>query len=330
LSGEKGVILSGMRPTGKLHLGNLFGALENWVKLQDEYRCFFCIVDWHALTTAYEESLNIKANVREMVLDWLSCGIDPEKSVVFKQSDVKEHAELHLLLSMITPLSWLERVPTYKEQLQQIEGRNLATYGFLGYPLLQAADILLYKADAVPVGEDQAPHIEFTREVARRFNYLYDQKVFPEPATILNEYKLVPGLDNRKMSKSYNNVIEISVSPEEIPSHVRKMITDPGRIRKNDPGNPQICSIYAFHRIFNQQELSKIEAACQEGQIGCVECKNNLSGYMQSYLAPIFEKRRELEKDPQAIDDLLAKGSEKAREVAAVTMQEVRSAIGLL
>lgn len=330
MSGKKGVILSGMRPTGKLHLGNLFGALENWVKLQDEYRCFFCIVDWHALTTAYEESLNIKANVREMVLDWLSCGIDPEKSVVFKQSDVKEHAELHLLLSMITPLSWLERVPTYKEQLQQIEGRNLATYGFLGYPLLQAADILLYKADAVPVGEDQAPHIEFTREVARRFNYLYDQKVFPEPATILNEYKLVPGLDNRKMSKSYNNVIEISVSPEEIPSHVRKMITDPGRIRKNDPGNPQICSIYAFHRIFNQQELSKIEAACQEGQIGCVECKNNLSGYMQSYLAPIFEKRRELEKDPQAIDDLLAKGSEKAREVAAVTMQEVRSAIGLL
>jgi tryptophanyl-tRNA synthetase len=330
LSGKKGVILSGMRPTGKLHLGNLFGALENWVKLQDEYQCFFCIVDWHALTTAYEESLNIKANVKEMVLDWLSCGIDPEKSVVFKQSDVKEHAELHLLLSMITPLSWLERVPTYKEQLQQLEGRNLATYGFLGYPLLQAADILLYKADAVPVGEDQAPHIEFTREVARRFNYLYDQKVFPEPATILNEYKLVPGLDNRKMSKSYNNVIEISVSPEEIPSHVRKMITDPGRIRKNDPGNPQICSIYAFHRIFNQQELSTIEAACQEGQIGCVECKNNLSGYMQSYLAPIFEKRRELEKDPQAINDFLAKGSEKAREVAAVTMQEVRSAMGLL
>lgn len=330
MSGKKGVILSGMRPTGKLHLGNLFGALENWVKLQDEYRCFFCIVDWHALTTAYEESLNIKANVREMVLDWLSCGIDPEKSVVFKQSDVKEHAELHLLLSMITPLSWLERVPTYKEQLQQLEGRNLATYGFLGYPLLQAADILLYKADAVPVGEDQAPHIEFTREVARRFNYLYDQKVFPEPATILNEYKLVPGLDNRKMSKSYNNVIEISVPPEEIPSHVRKMITDPGRIRKNDPGNPQICSIYAFHRIFNQQELSTIEAACQEGQIGCVECKNNLSGYMQSYLAPIFEKRRELEKDPQAINDFLAKGSEKAREVAAVTMQEVRSAMGLL
>jgi tryptophanyl-tRNA synthetase len=330
LSEKKGVILSGMRPTGKLHLGNLFGALENWVKLQDEYRCFFCIADWHALTTAYEESLNIKANVREMVLDWLSCGIDTEKSVVFKQSDVKEHAELHLLLSMITPLSWLERVPTYKEQLQQPEGRNLATYGFFGYPLLQAADILLYKADAVPVGEDQAPHIEFTREVARRFNYLYNQKVFPEPATILNEYKLVPGLDNRKMSKSYNNVIEISVPPEEIPSQVRKMITDPGRIRKNDPGNPQICSIYAFHRIFNQQELSKIEAACREGQIGCVECKNNLSGYMQSYLAPIFEKRRELEKDPQAIDDLLAKGSEKAREVAAVTMQEVRSAIGLL
>lgn len=327
---KKGIILSGMRPTGKLHLGNLFGALENWVRLQDEYRCFFCIVDWHALTTAYEESLNIKENVREMVLDWLSCGIDPEKSVVFRQSDVKEHAELHLLLSMITPLSWLERVPTYKEQLQQIEGRNLATYGFLGYPLLQAADILVYKANAVPVGEDQAPHIEFTRELARRFNYLYKRKVFPEPATILNEYKLVPGLDNRKMSKSYNNIIEISISPQEIPSRVRMMITDPGRIRKNDPGNPQICSIFAFHRIFNQQELNNIETICREGKIGCVECKSILSARMQKFLEPIFQKRRELEKDPNAIEDILNEGKEKAREVAASTLQEVRSAMGLI
>ncbi|NLK01178.1 MAG: tryptophan--tRNA ligase, partial [Clostridia bacterium] len=201
---KKGVIFSGMRPTGKLHLGNLFGALENWVNLQDEYNCFFCIVDWHALTTAYEDPATIQQNNEDLLLDWLSCGIDPEKSVVFLQSDVKEHAELHLLLSMLTPLSWLERVPTYKEQLQQISGRNLATYGFLGYPLLQAADILLYKANAVPVGEDQAPHIEFSRELARRFNYLYGKKVFPEPATILNEYKVVPGLDNRKMSKSYD------------------------------------------------------------------------------------------------------------------------------
>ncbi len=330
MSEKKDIILSGMRPTGKLHLGNLFGALENWVRLQDEYHCFFCVVDWHALTTAYEESLNIKENVREMVLDWLSCGIDPDKAVVFQQSDVKEHAELHLLLSMITPLSWLERIPTYKEQLQQIEGRNLATYGFLGYPLLQAADILVYKADAVPVGEDQAPHIEFTREVARRFNYLYDRKVFPEPATILNEYKVVPGLDNRKMSKSYNNVIEISIPPQEIPSRVRMMITDPGRIRKSDPGNPQICSIYAFHRIFNQLELKNIETACLEGQIGCVECKNILSGWMQKFLEPVFHKRRELEKDPQIIEDILNKGREKAREVARSTMQEVRSAMGLL
>lgn len=328
--GKKGIILSGMRPTGKLHLGNLFGALENWVKLQDDYRCFFCIVDWHALTTAYEESLNIKENVREMLLDWLSCGIDPQKSVVFRQSDVKEHAELHLLLSMITPLSWLERVPTYKEQLQQMEGRNLATYGFLGYPLLQAADILVYKANAVPVGEDQAPHIELTREVARRFNHLYKKKVFPEPATILNEYKLVPGLDNRKMSKSYNNIIEISISPQEIPLKVRMMITDPGRIRKNDPGNPQICSIFAFHRIFNQKELKDIESVCREGKIGCVECKNILSARMQNFLEPIYQKRRELENNLEIIEDILHEGKKKAQEVAASTLEEVREAMGLV
>ncbi|RJX23664.1 MAG: tryptophan--tRNA ligase [Dethiobacter sp.] len=330
MSEKKGIILSGMRPTGKLHLGNLFGALENWVKLQDEYQCFFCVVDWHALTTAYEEPSDVKENVKEMVLDWLSCGIDPEKAVVFRQSDVKEHAELHLLLSMVTPLSWLERIPTYKEQLQQIEGRNLATYGFLGYPLLQAADILIYKATAVPVGEDQAPHIEFTREIARRVNYMYNKKIFPEPATILNEYKLVPGLDNRKMSKSYNNVLEISIPPQEIPERVRMMITDPGRIRKSDPGNPEICSIYAFHRIFNQLEPESIETACRGGEIGCVECKKMLSGWMHKFLEPIFNKRQELEKNPQLVAEILEKGREKAQEVARNTMQEVRSAMGMV
>lgn len=326
---KKGTILSGMRPTGKLHLGNLFGALENWVKLQDEYHCFFSIVDWHALTTAYEDTGNIRNNIREMAIDWLSCGIDPEKSVIFKQSDVKEHAELHLLLSMITPLSWLERVPTYKEQLKQIEGRNLATYGFLGYPLLQAADILVYKADAVPVGEDQAPHIEFTREIARRVNYLYNKPIFPEPATILNEYKVVPGLDNRKMSKSYNNVIEISIPPKKISERVKMMITDPGRIRKNDPGNPEICSIYAFHRIFNATGLSDIEDSCRAGAIGCVECKKLLSGQMQNFLEPVHNRRRELENNPQLIDEILEEGRKKAVKVARKTMEEVRSAMGV-
>lgn len=326
---KKGVILSGMRPTGRLHLGNLFGALENWIRLQDEYQCFYCVVDWHALTTAYEEPWEIKDNVREMVIDWLSCGIDPEKSVVFRQSDVKEHAELHLLLSMITPLPWLERCPTYKEQLQQMEGRNLFTYGFLGYPLLQAADILIYKANAVPVGEDQAPHIELTREIARRFNHLYGKKVFPEPATILNEYKVVPGLDNRKMSKSYNNVIEISIPLEEIPSKVKMMITDPARIRKKDPGNPDICSVYALHRIFTPEGVEEIGKSCRGGEIGCVQCKNNLARKMQDYLEPISQKRKELEINPRKVDEILEEGRRKAQAVAQRTMEEVRSAMHL-
>lgn len=318
-----------MRPTGKLHLGNLFGALENWVKMQDEYDCFYCVVDWHALTTDYENPRKVGENVREMVMDWLSCGIDPQKAVVFKQSDVKEHAELHLLLSMLTPLSWLERVPTYKEQLHQIKGKNISTYGFLGYPLLQAADILVYKANAVPVGEDQAPHIELTREIARRFNYLYEQKIFPEPETLLNVYKVVPGLDNRKMSKSYNNIIEISIPLEEIPSRVRMMITDPGRIRKSDPGNPDICSVFAYHRIFNQDNPAEVEESCQKGSIGCVQCKTAVSTYMQNFLEPIYYKRRELEKNSQLVMDILAEGGKKARAVAQKTMEQVRQVMGL-
>lgn len=329
MSAKKGIILSGMRPTGRLHLGNLFGALENWVKMQDEYDCFYCVVDWHALTTDYENPRKVGENVREMVMDWLSCGIDPQKAVVFKQSDVKEHAELHLLLSMLTPLSWLERVPTYKEQLNQIQGKNISTYGFLGYPLLQAADILVYKANAVPVGEDQAPHIELTREIARRFNYLYEQKIFPEPETLLNVYKVVPGLDNRKMSKSYNNIIEISIPLEEIPSRVRMMITDPGRIRKSDPGNPDICSVFAYHRIFNQDNPAEVEESCKKGSIGCVQCKTAVSTYMQNFLEPIYYKRRELEKNSQLVMEILAEGGKKARAVAQKTMEEVRQVMGL-
>lgn len=330
MSAKKGIILSGMRPTGKLHLGNLFGALENWVKMQDVYDCFYCIADWHALTTDYENPQAIGENVRQMVMDWISCGIDPQKAVVFKQSDVKEHAELHLLLSMLTPLSWLERVPTYKEQLQQIQGKNISTYGFLGYPLLQVADILIYKADAVPVGEDQSPHIELTREIARRFNYLYQKKIFPEPETLLNIYKVVPGLDNRKMSKSYNNIIEISIPPEEIPARIKMMITDPGRIRKSDPGNPDICSVFAFHRIFNQDNLSEVEESCKKGEIGCVQCKGKVSTYMQNFLEPVYEKRRELERDPQLIAEILSEGGKKARATAQKTLEEVREVMGLV
>ncbi len=329
LAAKKGIILSGMRPTGRLHLGNLFGALENWINLQDQYDCYFCVVDWHALTTSYENPGNIQEDVREMVMDWLSCGIDPEKATLFKQSDVVAHAELHLLFSMLTPLSWLERCPTYKEQMQQMEGRNLATYGFLGYPLLQAADILIYKANAVPVGEDQAPHIELTREVARRFNYLYGKQVFPEPETLLNEFKTIPGLDKRKMSKSYNNYIEIAIAPEQIPQKVRMMITDPARIRKDDPGNPEICSVFAFQRIFNAREAATIAQECRDGAIGCVQCKNLLAGKMKEYLEPIYHRRKEIESKPQLVDEVLARGREQARRTAQTTMKEVRSAMGL-
>lgn len=329
MTGKKGTIFSGMRPTGRLHLGNLFGALDNWARLQDEYQCFYCIVDWHAMTTDYENPGQINNHVQEMVMDWLSCGIDPQRSVVFRQSDVKEHAELHLLLSMVTPLSWLERCPTYKEQLQQIEGRNIATYGFIGYPVLQAADILLYKANAVPVGEDQAAHLELTREIVRRFNYIYGKKVFPEPETLLNEYKVVPGLDRRKMSKSYENAIEIACLPDDIPKKVRMMITDPGRIHKNDPGDPSVCSVFSFHRIFNTEGVVDVEDSCRRGVIGCVQCKGNLSDLILKYMEPIHSHRRELEENIQRVTEVLEEGREKAVKVARVTMEEVRQTIGL-
>lgn len=325
---NKGIILSGMRPTGRLQLGNLLGALDNWVKLQDEYQCYFSVADWHALTTEYESPTIIREYTTEMVIDWLSSGLDPEKSVIFRQSDVKEHAELHLLLSMITPLSWLERCPTYKDQIQQLKEKNIFTYGFLGYPMLQAADILIYKATAVPVGEDQMPHIELTREVARRFNYLYGA-VFPEPATILNEVKLLPGIDGRKMSKSYGNTINMSAGPKEIREKVKMMITDPQRIRKNDPGDPEVCTVYAFHKIFNPEGAEEIEEMCRRGKIGCVQSKKILAEKMIEYLAPVYEKRQELLKKPDYIREILEFGKEKAAQKARQTMAEVREAMML-
>ncbi len=323
------VIFSGMRPTGRLQLGNLFGALENWVQLQNAgHRCYYCVVDWHAMTTAYDAPEEIGENTREILIDWLSAGLDPHKSVIFKQSDVKEHAELHLLFSMFTPLSWLERCPTYKDQIQQIERTDLRTYGFLGYPLLQTADILLYKGTAVPVGEDQAPHIELAREVARRFNFLY-KSVFPEPKTFLNEYKLIPGLDGRKMSKSYGNTINMSADPAEVSGKVRLMVTDPQRIRKNDPGDPDVCTVHKFRRIFTDGELEDFAAACRQGSVGCVECKKNLAEKMSVILNPLHEKRQQLKKDPGYLDDVLESGAKKARAEAQKTMEEVRSVMGL-
>lgn len=324
----RGRILSGMRPTGSLHIGHL-SVVQNWVNLQAEYESYFTIANWHSLTTGYEDRLEFSALIREIVLDWLSVGIDPEKSAVFVQSEVKEHAELHLLFSMITPLSWLERVPTYKDQLQQLGregGKDLSTYGFLGYPLLQAADILIYKASAVPVGEDQLPHIELCREIARRFNYLYGS-VFPEPQSLVGKIPLLPGVDGRKMSKSYNNAISLTASSAEIKAKVQQMITDPARLRKDDPGHPEVCTVYKFHQIYSP-EVEEVEENCRGGKIGCVACKGLLANNLDNLLSPLRERRKYWE-EPGRVEKVLEEGAEKARTTAGETMKEVRQAMGL-
>ncbi len=323
---SKGVILSGTRPTGSLHLGNYFGALENWVKLQDEYKCFYFVADWHALTTGYEDTSDIKNNINDLVIDYLSAGLDPEKCTIFLQSSIKEHAELFLLFGMSTPLSWLLRCPTYKDQLAQIKDRDITTYGFLGYPCLMATDILMYKADFVPVGEDQLPHLELTREIARRFNFLYSE-IFPEPKPLLTKSKVLPGLDGRKMSKSYNNTINMSDTPDEIISKVKTMITDPARIKRDDPGHPDICTVFAFHKIFNDSEVPNIEEMCKGGKIGCVQCKKNLYEKMVDYMAPIYERRQEILKKPAFIREIIENGNFKAQKEAQKTMIDVRCAM---
>jgi len=320
------IIVSGMRPTGSLHLGNYFGALINWIQLQDEYKCLFFVADWHALTTGYEDTTNINNNITELIVDWLSAGLDPEKCIIFMQSSVKEHAELHLLLSMITPLSWLYRCPTYKDQIAQLKDKNIANYGFLGYPCLMSADILLYKAKYVPVGEDQLPHLELTREIARRFNYLYGE-VFPEPQPKLTEAKVLPGTDGRKMSKSYGNTISFSDSPETIRKKVSMMITDPARIRKDDPGHPEICTVFAFHKVFNQDEVPEIEDACKGGKIGCVQCKRKLAEKMIEYLTPIYERRQKIIGNTKYIKEVVSHGNNEARKIAQKTLEEVRNAM---
>lgn len=323
-------ILSGMRPTGKLHLGNLVGALQNWVKLQNEYDSYHFVADWHMLTTDYADPSEVTENTLQMVTDWLAAGLDPNKATFFVQSRLPEHAELHLLFSMITPLSWLERVPTYKEQLENITDRDLHTYGFLGYPLLQAADILMYKADAVPVGEDQVPHVELTREVARRFDQFYGP-VFPEPQALLTPSPRLPGTDGRKMSKSYNNAIFLTDPPEDVSKKLATMITDPARKRRNDPGNPDICPVFDLHKIFSKQEtIDQVNRECRTAEIGCLDCKKMVAQYVNCALAPIQERRKPYEEKPQQVWDVLEAGTSKARKVAQATMAEVRAAVKLI
>ncbi len=386
-------ILSGMRPTGKLHLGNLVGALQNWVKLQDQYESYHFVADWHMLTTGYENTLSLRQDTWEMVADWLACGLDPHKATFFIQSRLPEHAELHLLFSMVTPLSWLERIPTYKEQLENITDRDLHTYGFLGYPLLQAADILIYKAHAVPVGEDQVPHVEFTREVARRFNLVFgklelpedkdgewacramawaaeargikltagegidivsflpvafrqstlEQRaeclnqqlgelrgIFPEPEALLTSAPRLPGTDGRKMSRSYNNAIFLTDAPDVVSKKLATMMTDPARKRRSDPGDPDVCPVFDLHKVFSAPEtIERVNRECRTAEIGCVDCKKLAAGHLNAFLAPIQERRRPYEQNPQEVWDILEDGTHKARAVVQATMQEVRAAVKL-
>jgi tryptophanyl-tRNA synthetase len=402
--GKRKRVLSGMRPTGRLHLGHYFGALSNWLKLQEEYDCFFFVADWHALTTHYEDSSSIAENTLQVVADWLAVGLDPAKSTLFVQSNILEHAELHVLLSMITPLSWLERVPTYKEQIENLKDRDLGTYGFLGYPLLQAADIVMYgdprQELLVPVGEDQAPHVELTREVVRRFDTYFGfevkdtlfhssnqtaleqaldtakvalpvikeplrgtersaalaalfrkraleigvenfqetvgkhkrffrvEQVLREPAYLLTETPRLPGTDGRRMAKSYGNAIWLSDPPDEIRNKVRNMMTDPQRVRRTDPGRPEVCPVFAYHKLFSLPEtISKVDRDCRTAAIGCVDCKKLMAENLVTWIEPVQTRRKEFEAHPQQVWDILEAGSKKARAVAKKTMKRVRNAI---
>jgi len=322
-------VLSGMRSTGKLHLGNYVGALQNWVRMQDEYECYFMVADWHALTTDYADTSKIKENSMEVVLDWLAAGIDPEKSVIFIQSHVPAHAELHLLFSMITPLGWLERVPTYKEQRDNIKDKDLGTYGFLGYPVLQAADILVYKGDCVPVGEDQVAHVELTREIARRFNGFYGE-VMPEPQALLTPAAKLPGTDGRKMSKSYGNTVLLTDPEPVVRQKLKTMVTDPARVRRSDPGNPDVCPVGDLHKIFSSKEtLAKVNEGCRSAGIGCIECKGWAADALVQLLNPMQQRRRKFEENPRLAWDILEAGTERARKAASETMNDVRAAMGM-
>jgi tryptophanyl-tRNA synthetase len=339
-------VLSGMRPTGKLHIGHYVGALQNWTRLQNDYDCFFFVADWHALTTDYADTSRVKENILEMAFDWLAAGLDPEKATIFIQSHVPQHAELHLLLSMMTPLGWLERVPTYKEQKENLKEKDLNTYGFLGYPVLMTSDILMYQASYVPVGEDQVPHVEITREIARRFNQFYwldqqrqysvdrtlpDEKrlsVFPEPRPLLTPAAKLPGTDGRKMSKSYGNSILLSDPEAEVRKKLKTMVTDPARVRRTDPGNPDICPVGDLHKIFSSPEtMAEVRQGCTTAGIGCIQCKGWVADNIVSILNPIQERRRKFEDNPKLAWDILEAGSARARAAADVTLAEVRESM---
>jgi tryptophanyl-tRNA synthetase len=327
-------VLSGMRPTGKLHLGHFVGALDNWVKLQDQYDCFFFVADWHALTTDYADTSRVKESSVDIVLDWLAVGLDPKKSTIFIQSHVPQHAELHLLFSMITPLGWLERVPSYKEVRENLKDKDLSTYGFLGYPLLQSADILIYQAGYVPVGQDQVAHVELTREVARRFNQFYPGKggadVFPEPQPLLTKSPKLPGTDGRKMSKSYGNTVMLTDPEPVVRQKLKTMVTDPARVRRTDPGNPDVCPVGDLHKIFSTKEtIAKVDAGCRSAGIGCIECKGWAADALVQVLAPMQERRKKYENDPKLAWDILEDGSKKASAAAEATMVQARAAMNM-
>jgi tryptophanyl-tRNA synthetase len=323
-----------MRPTGKLHIGHYFGALTNWLRMQEQFDCFYFIADWHALTSDYADTSRIKEYTLEMALDWLSCGLDPARATLFVQSHLPEHAELNLLLGMITPLGWLYRVPSYKEQRENIKDKDLDTYGFLGYPVLQAADIVMYKADYVPVGEDQVAHVELTREIVRRFNNFYPlpggRAVFPEPGAYLTPSPRLPGLDGRKMSKSYGNAILLSEPEADIRKKIAVMMTDPARVRRTDPGNPELCPVFDYHRLVSPPEVQAwSDQGCRTAGIGCLECKRAMADGLMKVLKPIQERRAEYEREPQRAWKVLEEGDEKARAVARATMGQVREATRL-
>ncbi|GAX88317.1 tryptophanyl-tRNA synthetase [Lebetimonas natsushimae] len=318
-------IVSGMRPTGKLHLGHFIGVIKNWINLQDKYDTFYFVADWHALSTKYDEGLDLNELSVELVKEWIACGIDPEKTTLFRQSDIKEHAELYLVLNMITPVSWLERNPTYKDALQQIEYKDKNNAGFLTYPVLQTADIILYDANLVPIGEDQKPHLEIAREIVRRFHYLFKKEIFTEPKELLTEIPRLPGLDGRKMSKSFNNAIYLDDDENTIWAKVRQAKTDPARIKKTDPGHPEVCIVFDYHKAFNPDEIEEIEKECRAGNIGCVECKKRCAAKINELLTPIREKKASLK--TSEILDIINEGNKKAKNIASKKMEKVNSII---
>jgi len=321
-------IVSGMRPTGKLHLGHYLGVLKNWLELQKNSECFFFVANWHALSTSYEDKLHLKNLSKELVKDWIAAGIDPQKSTIFIQSQIKEHAELYVILNMITPLGWLERNPTYKDQLSQLQknGKDIRTGGFLTYPVLQTADIILYDANKVPIGEDQKPHLEIAREIIRRFHYLFNCEIFTEPKELLSPTPRLLGLDGRKMSKSYNNAIYLTDSKDEIWQKLRVAKTDPQRVRKTDPGNPEVCLVYDYHKAFSDEEtIKKVENGCKNATIGCIECKKWCLESIEKVLEPMREKRASL--DDEYIEKIIDEGNKKAKDIASKKMEKVNRAV---